>query len=169
MEKKGNTNLNQRKREIKMKTLPVVLVGLMASLAIGVSTRRGQVSYSLEDLEVVKEMEYSEAAAINNQENVAGTAYKGLETCAFHYSYKFMLDAGTRRTVSPAGSSGLPDLRSCRNNRTGNERRSYEYIISAKKTIPSLGVLYSACLVGSPSLWDGMFDRHRYSTGLLPS
>ena len=39
-------------------------------------------------------MEYSEAAAINNQGNVAGTAYKGQETCAFHYSYKFMLDAG---------------------------------------------------------------------------
>jgi probable HAF family extracellular repeat protein len=92
--KKGNTNLNQRKREIKMKTLPVILVTLMASLAIGLSTARGQISYSLEDLGVVKEMEHSEAAAINNQGNVAGTAYKGAETCAFHYSYKFMLDAG---------------------------------------------------------------------------
>ena len=77
-----------------MKTLPVILIGLMACLAIGVSTARGQISYSLEDLGVVKEMEYSEAVAINNQGNVAGTAYKGLETCAFHYSYKFMLDAG---------------------------------------------------------------------------
>jgi probable HAF family extracellular repeat protein len=94
MEKRGNTNLNQRKREIKMKTLPVILIGLMASLAIGVSPARGQTSYSLEDLGVVKEMEYSQAAAINSQGNVAGTAYKGLETCAFHYSYKFMLDAG---------------------------------------------------------------------------
>ena len=44
-----------------MKTLPVILVGLMACLAIGVSTARGQASYSLEDLGVVKEMEYSEA------------------------------------------------------------------------------------------------------------
>ena len=77
-----------------MKTLPVILVGLMASLAIGVSPARGQTSYSLEDLGVVKEMEYSEAAAINSQGNIAGTAYKGVETCAFHYSYKFMLDAG---------------------------------------------------------------------------
>jgi len=93
MEKREH-KLNQRKREITMKTLPVILVGLMASLAIGISTARGQVSYSLEDLGVVKEMEYSEAVAINNQGNVAGTAYKGLETCAFHYSYKFMLDAG---------------------------------------------------------------------------
>jgi probable HAF family extracellular repeat protein len=94
MEKKGNTILNQRKREIKMKKLPVILIGLMACLAIGVSTARGQASYSLEDLGVVKEMEYSEAAAINNQGNVTGTAYKGQETCAFHYSYKFMADAG---------------------------------------------------------------------------
>ena len=77
-----------------MKTLPVILIGLMACLAIGVSTARGQQSYSLEDLGVVKEMEYSQAAAINNQGNVAGTAYKGAETCAFHYSYKFMWDAG---------------------------------------------------------------------------
>ena len=43
---------------------------------------------------MVKEMEYSQAAAINNYGNVAGTAYKGAETCAFHYSYKFMVDAG---------------------------------------------------------------------------
>ncbi|HWH91221.1 MAG TPA: hypothetical protein VNV64_05430, partial [Candidatus Binatia bacterium] len=75
--KKGNTTLNQRKREIKMKTLPVVLVGLMASLAIGVSTTRGQVSYSLEDLGVVKGMEYSEAAALNSFGSVVGIAYGG--------------------------------------------------------------------------------------------
>ncbi len=61
-----------------MKTLPVILVGLMASLAIGISTARGQVSYSLEDLGVVKEMEYSEAAAINSEGSVAGTAYRGV-------------------------------------------------------------------------------------------
>ena len=76
-----------------MKTLPVILIGLMACLAIGVSTARGQ-QYSLEDLGVVKGMEHSEAAAINNVGNVVGTAYKGLEMCAFHYSYKFMVDAG---------------------------------------------------------------------------
>ena len=77
-----------------MKTLPAILIGLVACLAIGISTARGQASYSLEDLGVVKGMEYSEAAGINFQANVAGTAYKGQETCAFHYSYKFMGDAG---------------------------------------------------------------------------
>ena len=52
--------------------------------------------YSLEDLGVVKDMEYSVPAAINSQGYVAGTAYKGEESCAFHYDYlkKFMEDAG---------------------------------------------------------------------------
>ena len=44
-----------------MKTLPVILIGLMASLAIGISTARGQQYYSLQDLGVVKDMEYSDA------------------------------------------------------------------------------------------------------------
>jgi probable HAF family extracellular repeat protein len=45
---------------------------------------------------VVKGMEASDAAAINNQGHVAGTAYKGEQTCAFHYDFlkKFMEDAG---------------------------------------------------------------------------
>jgi probable HAF family extracellular repeat protein len=79
-----------------MKTLPAILIGLMACMAIGVSTARGQVMYSLEDLGVVKGMDASEPAAINSQGYVAGTAYKGGETCAFHYDYfkKFMEDAG---------------------------------------------------------------------------
>jgi probable HAF family extracellular repeat protein len=79
-----------------MKKLPLFLIGLMACLAIGVSTTRGQVMYSLEDLGIMKGMEASEAAALNNQAEVAGTAYKGQETCAFHYDYskKFMEDAG---------------------------------------------------------------------------
>ena len=96
MEKKGNTNLNQRKREIKMKTLPVILIGLMACIAIGISTARGQVGYSVEDLGVVKDMQSSEVVAINNQGNVAGTGYGGSESCAFKYDYinKFMEDAG---------------------------------------------------------------------------
>jgi probable HAF family extracellular repeat protein len=95
MERKGNANLNQRKREIEMKTLSAILIGLMACVAIGVSTARGQM-YSLEDMGVVKGMEASDAAAINNQGYVAGTAYKGEQTCAFHYDYfkKFMEDAG---------------------------------------------------------------------------
>ena len=71
-----------------MKTLPVILIGLMACLAIGLSTARGQQSYSLEDLGVVKEMEYSQAVAINSFGNVVGTAYGGEDaTCAFHYDY----------------------------------------------------------------------------------
>ncbi len=79
-----------------MKKLSLVLVGLMASFAIGVATSQGQVFYSLEDLGVVKGMESSVPAAINNQGQVTGTAYKGEETCAFHYDYiqKFMEDAG---------------------------------------------------------------------------
>jgi probable HAF family extracellular repeat protein len=80
---------------MEMKTLPVILIGLMACLAIGVTTARGQ-QYTLEDLGVVKEMDYSVPAAINSLGYVAGTAYKEDETCAFHYNYaqKFMEDAG---------------------------------------------------------------------------
>ena len=78
-----------------MKTLPAILFGLMACLAIGITTARAQ-QYTLQDLGVVKDMEYSVPAAINSQGYVAGTAYKGEETCAFHYDYlkKFMEDSG---------------------------------------------------------------------------
>ena len=78
-----------------MKTLPAILIGLMACLAIGITTARGQ-QYTLQDLGVVKDMEYSVPAAINSQGYVAGTAYKGEETCAFHYDFfkKFMEDSG---------------------------------------------------------------------------
>ena len=96
MERKGNANLNERKREIEMKTLSAISIGVMACLAIGITTARGQVMYSLEDLGVVKDMEWSVPAAINSQGYVTGTAYKGEETCAFHYDFlkKFMEDAG---------------------------------------------------------------------------
>ena len=79
-----------------MKKLSLVLVGLMASFAIGISTAPGQVMYSLTDLGVVEDMDSSAAAAINSQGHVAGTAYKGEESCAFHYDYlkKIMEDAG---------------------------------------------------------------------------
>jgi probable HAF family extracellular repeat protein len=79
-----------------MKTFVTILVGLMASLAIGITTARGQVFYTLEDLGVVKGMEYSVPAALNNSGNIAGTAYKGDHTCAFSYEFlkKFMDDAG---------------------------------------------------------------------------
>jgi probable HAF family extracellular repeat protein len=95
MEIRGNANKNQRKREMEMKTLPVILVGLMACLAIGVTTAQGQ-QYTLQDLGVVKDMEYSVPAAIDSQGYVTGTAYKGEESCAFYYDYlqKFMEDAG---------------------------------------------------------------------------
>jgi probable HAF family extracellular repeat protein len=79
-----------------MKKLHLVLIGLTACLAIGISTARGQMAYSLEDLGAMKEMQTSEVVAINNQGNVAGTGYGGSESCAFKYDYlkKFMEDAG---------------------------------------------------------------------------
>jgi probable HAF family extracellular repeat protein len=99
MEKRGNANLNQRKRETEMKTLLSILIGLMACLAIGVTTTRGQgIVYSLEDLGVVKEMEASAPAALNSFGSVVGTAYGGeYATCAFHYDYlqKFIHEEGT--------------------------------------------------------------------------
>jgi probable HAF family extracellular repeat protein len=94
---KGERKFKPKKeRDTEMKRLPAILVGLMASLAIGITTARGQVMYSLEDLGVVKDMDYSMPAAINNLGSVVGTAYKGEQTCAFHYDYlkKFMDDAG---------------------------------------------------------------------------
>ena len=79
-----------------MKKLSVFLIALMACLAIGISTARGQLGYSLTDLGVVEDMDSSIAAALNNQGHVAGTAYKGQESCAFHYDYlkNIMEDAG---------------------------------------------------------------------------
>src|SRR4029453_6381179 len=47
MHKRENANPNQRKRE-KMKTLLAILVGLLAYLAVGVSTGRGQAMSALE-------------------------------------------------------------------------------------------------------------------------
>jgi len=94
MEKKGNTNPNQRKREKKMKKLHLVLIGLTACLAIGISTARAQISYSLTDLGVVKDMQTSEVFAVNNQGHVAGTGYSELESCAFHYFNTSMEDSG---------------------------------------------------------------------------
>jgi probable HAF family extracellular repeat protein len=95
MEIKGNANLNQRKREKEMKKLSLILIGLMACLAIGISTAQAQ-QYRLEDLGVVKGMDVSLPAAVNFNGHVAGTAYKKGETCAFYYDYlqKFMYDAG---------------------------------------------------------------------------
>jgi probable HAF family extracellular repeat protein len=95
MEMKGNANLNQRKRDEDMKRLSLILIGLTACLAIGISTAQGQ-QYTLEDLGVVKGMDVSLPAAVNFNGHVAGTAYKKGETCTFYYDYlqKFMYDAG---------------------------------------------------------------------------
>jgi probable HAF family extracellular repeat protein len=96
MEIKGNANLNQkRERKKKMKKLSLFIIGLMACLAIGISTAQGQ-QYSLEDLGLVKGMDVSLPAAVNFNGHVAGTAYNKGETCAFYYDYlqKFMYDAG---------------------------------------------------------------------------
>jgi probable HAF family extracellular repeat protein len=93
---KGECKTKTKKERQEMKTLRAILIGLMACLAIGITTARGQVFYTLEDLGVVKDMDYSVPAAVNNVGHVAGTAYKGEQTCAFHYDYfkKFMDDAG---------------------------------------------------------------------------
>jgi probable HAF family extracellular repeat protein len=93
---KRETETKPIERERKMKKLSLVLIGLVACCVIGVRTSRAQIFYTLEDLGVVKGMDSSEPAAINYQAQVAGTAYKGEQTCAFHYDYsqKFMADAG---------------------------------------------------------------------------
>ena len=77
-----------------MKKLHLVLIGLMACLAIGVSTARAQVVYGLTELGVVKDMQTSEVFAINQYGHVAGTGHSGLESCAFHYFSGFMEDSG---------------------------------------------------------------------------
>jgi probable HAF family extracellular repeat protein len=94
MEYKKPETLTERER--KMKKLSLFLIGLMACLAIGISTARGQVFYNLEDLGVVKDMQTSEVFAINQWGHVAGTGYSGVETCAFHYNplKKFAEDSG---------------------------------------------------------------------------
>jgi probable HAF family extracellular repeat protein len=106
MEREGNGNLKQRKREIEMKTLSSILIGLMACFAIGISTARGQgVVYSLEDLGVVKNMEAIEPAALNSFGSVVGTALGGEHPlCAFHYDYlqKFIHEEGDPNTLSRA-------------------------------------------------------------------
>ena len=82
-----------------MKNLSLFLVGLMACLAIGISSpARAQVFYALEDLGVVKEMEASQPAALNSYGSVVGTAYGGeYPMCAFHYDYiqKLIHEEGT--------------------------------------------------------------------------
>jgi len=88
-----------------MKKLSLVLIGLMASLAIGITTARGQVLYSLEDIGVVKDMQTSEVFAINQWGHVAGTGYSGSESCAFHYFNKLMEDSGGRNSRGFAISS----------------------------------------------------------------
>ena len=69
--------------------------------------------YSLEDLGVVKDMDYSAPAAIDSQGWVTGTAYKGEESCAFYYDYgqKIMEDAGGLNSRSFAiNSLGLDSV-----------------------------------------------------------
>ena len=80
-----------------MKKSSLFLIGLMACLAIGLSTAKGQVFYTLEDLGVVKGMEASQPAALNSFGSVVGTAYGGeYPMCAFHYDYlqKFIHEEG---------------------------------------------------------------------------
>lgn len=80
-----------------MKRLPLFLIGLVGCLALAISTAQGYpIKYSLEDLGVIKGMDASAPAAINNQAHVTGTAYTKDQTCAFHYDSAkgLMEDAG---------------------------------------------------------------------------
>src|SRR5689334_22681954 len=93
---KRETQTQTKEREKKeMKKLSLFSVGLMACVAIGVSTARAEVGYSLTDLGVVKDMQTSEVFAINQWGHVAGTGYNNeSESCAFHYFNQFMEDSG---------------------------------------------------------------------------
>ena len=77
MEKKGDSKPKPKKERDKNEKITSILIGLMACLAIGVSTARGQVIYSLEDLGVVKDMEASVPAALNNWER-SGHSLSGI-------------------------------------------------------------------------------------------
>ena len=109
----------------------------MACLAIEISTSRGQVMYTLEDLGTVKGMEASQPAALNNLGHIAGTAYKGQETCAFHYDYskKFMEDAGGTNSrgfgINSMGTIVTPAM----------EPRSHAAIFKGGGFVVDLGVL----------------------------
>lgn len=96
------TSLTGRRRTIA----GLVIIGLIASLAIGVSSALGQ-SYTLTDLGVVPGMKASEAAAINSQGEVAGTSSIDREACAFRYDLSGMKDVGGLGSrafaISPSG------------------------------------------------------------------
>lgn len=72
-------------------------LGLVAFLAIGLSTARAQLRasvYSVTDLGVVWGMTESEPAAINNMGQIVGTSSTDTEGCAFRYNINTMVDIG---------------------------------------------------------------------------
>lgn len=76
-----------------LKSAGLVIVGLMALLAIGVSTVSAQ-PYTVTDLGAVSGMKVSTPSAINNQGYVTGTSFTGSQTCAFIYKGDAVVDAG---------------------------------------------------------------------------
>ena len=93
--------------------------------------------YSLEDLGTIKGMEASQPAALNNLAEVAGTAYKGQETCAFHYDFskRSMEDAGGVNSrgfgINSMGTIVTPAM----------EPRSHAAIFKGGGFVVDLGVL----------------------------
>jgi probable HAF family extracellular repeat protein len=76
------------------------LVGLMACLAIGVSTAQAQ-AYSLKSMGVLEGMKACEPAAMNSVGQVTGTATAGQEQMAFLYYYN-----GKEGEMEAAGELG---------------------------------------------------------------
>ncbi len=70
-------------------------IGLVACLAIGISTSRAQqATYRVTDLGTVDGMTASEPAAINNLGQIVGTSTAGTVGCAFRYYNNKMQDIG---------------------------------------------------------------------------
>jgi probable HAF family extracellular repeat protein len=89
------TKSNQRKASRNRWIAGLYAVGLVACLAIGISTSSAQQAvYRVIDLGTVDEMTASEPAAINNVGQVVGTSSLGSIGCAFRYSNKSMEDIG---------------------------------------------------------------------------
>ena len=94
-------------------TAGVFLVGLMACLAIGVSTAQAQITknYNVKNMGVLAGMKVCEPAAMNSVGQVAGTATAGKEHAAFLYYYNGKEDEmedmgglGSRAfAINPAG------------------------------------------------------------------
>lgn len=82
----------------------LLFVGLMACLAIGVSTAQAQ-TYNVKNMEILAGMKACEPAAMNNVGQVAGTATAGEHHAAFLYYYNGKEDE--MEDVGGLGSRGF--------------------------------------------------------------